>query len=230
MKRTGEVTVPGHLWIEIRGTAPDLERAIGPFANAGLAGISIIATTVNAAIGEPEVEVAFESTKGAKQREYFQSYVPPETAVLYTGRVIDLSLTSAFLDALKGNKEAERLLRAMNQYNLALVSWKFGHATISLAHLWMAVEALTKVKLRAECRERCLTEPTALASSLGVDLRKLDATIRREFILQGDIECYKQAKEASDGFEHGFLGFDHILEISQQVRSRMATYVRAAIF
>jgi len=48
VKRSETVTIPGHLWVEIRGFAPDLETAIGPFANAGLAGISVIATSTNA--------------------------------------------------------------------------------------------------------------------------------------------------------------------------------------
>ncbi|MGH9907318.1 MAG: hypothetical protein ACRD8U_17250 [Pyrinomonadaceae bacterium] len=230
LTRAEAVTVPGHLWIEVRGYAPELERAISPFANAGLAGISIVATSANAAVGEPEVEVAFESTPGAKEREYFQSYVPPETGVLHTGRLIDLPATLAFLNSLKAHKDADRLLRATNQYNFALRNWKFGHATISLAHLWMTVEALTKVKLRAECAARRLSEPKELAASLGIELRDLDAMIRRQFILQGDTECYTQAKEASDGFEHGYLGFDQVLELSQQVRHRMAIYVRRSIF
>lgn len=230
LKRAEAVTVPGHLWIEVRGCAPDLERAIGPFANAGLVGVSIIATSANAAVGEPQVEVVFESTRGAKERDYFQSYVPPETGVLHTGRLIDLPATLAFLNSLKAHKDADRLLRATSQYNLALENWKFGHATMSLAHLWMAVEALTRVKIRAESAARGLSEPEELAASLGIGLRDLDATIRRQFILQGDTECYTQAKEASDGFEHGYLGFDRLLELSQQVRHRMAAYVRASIF
>jgi hypothetical protein len=230
VKRSETVTIPGHLWVEIRGFAPDLETAIGPFANAGLAGISVIATSTNAAVTEPEVELAFESTVGSKEREYFQSYLPTESSLLHPAREVDLQATLALLNALKRHPEFDRLLRAINQYNLALQNWKLGHATMALAHLWMACEALTKVALRTECTARGLSDPNDLAAALKVDIKQLDATIRRDFILHGDAECYKQAKEASDGLEHGYLGFDRVWELSKQVRHRMAHHVRTSIF
>src|SRR5262249_39089592 len=75
-----------------------------------------------------------------------------------------------------------------------------------------------------------VSKPRELAALLGIALEDLDATIRHKFILQGDIECYTQSKEASNGFEHGYLDFDQLLDISQQVRHRMAAYVRRSIF
>lgn len=230
LKRSETVTIPGHLWVEIRGFAPDLESAIGAFANAGLAGISVIAASTNAAVSEPEVELAFESTQGSKEREYFQSYLPTELNVLHPAREIDLQSTLALLNALKGHEDFDRLLRATDQYNQALQNWKLGHATMALAHLWMAVEALTKASLRAECFTRGLSDPKDLADTLAVDIKQLDATIRRDFIFHGDAECYRQAKEASDGLEHGFLGFDRVWELSREVRYRVAHYVRTSIF
>lgn len=230
LKRSENITIPGHLWIEIRGLAPDLESAIGTFANAGVAGIAVIATSSNAAVGEPEVELAFESTKGSKEREYFQSYTPPELDILHPAREVDLQSTLALLNAFKGHNDFDRLLRATNQYCLALQNWRLGRATMTMAHLWMAVETLTKAKLRAECSARGLSGPIDLASALAVDIKQLDATIRRDFILHGDAECYNQAKEASDGLEHGFLEFGRIWELSQKVRHRMARYVRTSIF
>jgi hypothetical protein len=230
VKRSETVTIPGHLWVEIRGFAPDLETAIGPFANAGLAGISVIATTTNAAVTEPEVELAFECTAGSKEREYFQSFLPTESSLLHPAREVDLQATLALLNALKRHDEFDRLLRAISQYNLALQNWKLGHSTMALAHLWMAVEALTKVALRAECATRRLSDPKDLAAALAIDVKQLDAILRRDFILHGDNECYKQAKEASDGLEHGYLALDRVWELSKQVRERMARHVRTSIF
>ena len=94
----------------------------------------------------------------------------------------------------------------------------------------MAVEALTKAQIRVECIARELTKPEELAKSLGIEIKDLDRTIRRDFLLQGDDECYRNAKKASDGFEHGFLGFDEVMELAQDIRDRMAAYVRTAIF
>ena len=93
----------------------------------------------------------------------------------------------------------------------------------------MATEALTKAKVRAECRARGISQQEDLAGELGVELKQLDAAIRRDLLLKGDNEAYRKAKEASGGFEHGFLNYDKVRELSQDVRHRMAEYVRTAI-
>jgi hypothetical protein len=146
------------------------------------------------------------------------------------GRLIDLEATHAFLKVMAAHVDTKRLARATSQYKLGLENWKLGHATIAMSHLWMAAEALTKARIRAAMAAGGLTGPDKLAAALGVQLKELDGVIRREFIFQGDAECYKQAKEASDGFEHGYLGFDTIHALSEPIRRRTAGYVRRAIF
>jgi hypothetical protein len=94
----------------------------------------------------------------------------------------------------------------------------------------MAVEALTKAKIRSECVARGLPDAASLARSLGVELKNLDATIRLKHLLQDDDECYTKGKEASDAFEHGYRNFDHIFALAHQVRRKMAAYVRSSIF
>jgi hypothetical protein len=229
IKRSETVTVPGHLWIEIRGQSNNLEESLVPYANAGLALLPVLGVSANAAIGEPEIEVAFDSTSNVSEHDYFQSYVPPESDIVCFARHIDVETTVALLDAINRNPEAKRLRLAASQYQLALNSWKLGRETLSLAHLWMAIEALTKAKIRSEYTKRGLASEKELANSLGIELKQLDSTIRRDLILSGDEECYKKSKEASNGFEHGFLGYDKIHELSKGVRHPMATYIRNAI-
>jgi hypothetical protein len=115
-----------------------------PFANASLSVLPVLGLSANAAIGEPEIELGFENTAGITERSYFQSYIPPERDNLYAARSIDVSATVALLRALGAHPDSERLLRGANQYRIALQSWRLGRETLSLAHLWMAVEALTK--------------------------------------------------------------------------------------
>ncbi len=45
----------------------------------------------------------------------------------------------------------------------------------------------------------------------------------------GDDECYSKGKEASDGFEHGYLKYSKIRESAKDVRHRMARYIRLSI-
>lgn len=230
IKRNDSVTLPGQLWIEVRGEAKDLEESIVPFANAGFAFLPILSLSANAAVSFPAVEVAFDSTPGVKERNYFQCYVPPESDVIHFARPIDIQASVALLDAISKSPDAERLHRAANQYQLALDSWILGSETLSLAHLWMAVEALTKAVIRFECEVRGINSENELASALNIELPKLDSTIRRDFILGGDEECYRKAKNASDGFEHGFLGYTKIRELTIDIRHRMAGHVRETIF
>jgi hypothetical protein len=229
LNREPDVTMPGHLWIDIRGDAHTLDEALVPFANAGLSMLPVLALSTNAAIGEPEIELGFDNTAGITERDYFQSYIPPERDIPHTARSIDVSATVALVRALNTHSDSERLLRGANQYRIALQSWRLGRETLSLAHLWMAVEALTKARVRAECEARKVTEQADLATELGVKLKQLDGVVRRDLLLKGDNEVYRKARDASNGFEHGFLNYGEISKSAQDVRHRMAGYVRTAI-
>jgi hypothetical protein len=74
-----------------------------------------------------------------------------------------------------------------------------------------------------------VAEQKDLAKELGVELKQLDGVIRRDLLLKGDDEVYRKAKQASDGFEHGFLNYGEISKSAQDIRHRMAGYVRTAI-
>ena len=229
LKKANDIVLPGNVWIEISGNAPSLEEALVPFANAGLSMLPILSLSTNAAIGEPEIEIGFDNTKGVTERDYFQCYVAPEKNEIHIGRHINIEATISFLNSISRHPDSERLRRAINQYRLALDLWRLGRESLSLAHLWMALEALTKAKIRKECSLRNLSNQQELAENLGVDLKELDPFIRKDFLLKGDGECYTKAKKASDGFEHGFLGYDKIIKLSQDIRSLMAAYIRTAI-
>lgn len=228
LDRGEKVRIPGDLWIEIVGGGEVLENVLVPYANAGLAALPMLSLTSNASIPEPDIELGFDSTSGIAQRDYFQSYLPPESGVLHVGRHVNVQATVAVLQALTSSPESGRLLRAANQYRLALESWKLGRESLSLAHLWMALEALTRAKIRRECTAAGLDSQEQLAKRLGVELQQLDPTIRK-LLLQNDDECYRKAKASSDGLEHGFLGYDKMREYAKDVRHRMAAHIRNAI-
>lgn len=225
-----EVALPGDLSVEVRGPAQSLNEALEPFANAALGVLPLLALSANAAVGEAEIEFGYEDTPGVTERDYFQSYIPGERGVLRSGRRLDVPATVELVRALGRSPDQERILRAANQYRMALGSWRLGRETLSLAPLWMAVEALTKAKVRAELASRGLGEQADLAASMGVDLRELDGAVRRDLILQGDEEAYRKAKKASNGFEHGFLDYGKICKLSASVRGRVARHVRRTIF
>jgi hypothetical protein len=233
LSRTADVILPGQLWIDVRGDARTVDEALEPFANAALNILPILTLSANAAIGLPDIELGFDNTVGITERDYFQSYIPPERDIPYPGRGIDVPATAELVKAIDAHPSSERLIRGANQYRIALQSWRLGRETFSLAYLWMAAEAITKAKVRAECEARRITEPD-LAAELGIERQqfrgdRLEQAIRRNLLLKGDDEVYKKAREASDGFEHGYLSYGKIRKLSQDVRHRMAGYVRTAL-
>jgi hypothetical protein len=233
LSRSPDVTVPGQLWIDIRGNAPTLDEALEPFANAAFTLLPILTLSANAAIGDLDVELGFDNTADITERDYFQNYIPLERDIPHPGRIMDVPATVALLKAFGAHPYSERLLRGANQYSIALQSWRLGQETLSLAHLWMATEAITKVRVRDECEARGVTEPD-LAVALGIEREqyrgdRLEQAVRRDLLLKGDSEAYSKAREASDGFEHGYMNYSKIRELSRDVRHRMARYVRTAI-
>jgi len=72
-------------------------------------------------------------------------------------------------------------------------------------------------------------DKTRLARALGVKGDVLRDTARKLVIFEGDAECYKVVKEASDGFEHGFMPLDQIRSHALAMRDQTMTHLRSAI-
>ncbi len=189
--------MPGHIWLEVSGSASSLDEAAEQFSRSAVVFLPVVAIAANASVDDPEMELAFETTATASERDFLQCHIPDEQGAPRRGRRIDPIATVALLEAIQRSVHRERVLRAVNQYRLSLQSWRFGYESIAVAHLWMAAEALTKAVLRAEIQRRGLTSEADLASALGVDIKVLDSTIRRQIIFAGDTECYENGKGAS---------------------------------
>lgn len=224
------VKVPGHIWLEATGQAATFDEAIEQFSRSALTFLPVISLSTNAAIDDCEIELAFDCTPSVSERDFFQNHLPAERGGAGSGRRIDQDATVELLKAIQHSPQQERVMRAANQYRLALQSWRLGYESMSVAHLWMAAEALTPALVRCELQRRGLATHGELAVQLGVEPKQVEAMIRREIVFRGDVECYRDGKAASDGLEHGFLGFDEIRNKSASVRSRMATLIRNAIF
>lgn len=224
-----ETRIPRELWIDARGTANGLNDAINEFGMAVSELVPLLAVTENAAILELRTHLAFDNTEGATEREFFQSFLPDERGLPRMSIRAKPKLTVALLECMFKANPRDRILRACAQYHQALMYWAPGQELLALAHLYMGIEAITKTVLRQECARRGVDEE-GLAAALGIEKKHLDSTIRSDFIFAGDQECYKEAKKASDGFEHGFLAFDELQALATKRRNTAATYLRNAIF
>jgi hypothetical protein len=222
------VPVPRELWVDARGSAPSLSEAINAFWNAAQSLLTVVALSANAPIDDLDVHLAYDNTLGEREREFFEQFLPEERGIPRQGRRTNIAATVAVFQALAHHPENERLLRAVGQYHLALSNWKRGYETLALAHLYMAMEVLTPVARRERCQAEQLSV-AELAAAWGIEMQRLDSEVRLRLLFQSDAECYKQAREASDGFEHGFLPFHDVRARAAEVRDRTASYVRRAI-
>ena len=223
-----DAKIPRELWIDARGPAPSIDSAIEAFAGAASFFLPMLSVTTNAAILDLQVHLAFNNTRGLKEREFFQAFIPEERGLPRVTRKVNAKMSEEFFACVSKCGEHERLLRACEQYRQALTHWGNGQELLALAHLYMGVEALTKSLLRRLCKQH-QTDEDGLASLFSVEKSELDATIRREVIFQGDLDCHREAKKASDGFEHGFLGFGDLRAIAARRRDQTAEYLRKAI-
>jgi hypothetical protein len=220
--------VPRELWIEVQGEASNLDVAIGTLGEVGRLFTPVLTLVANASIDDPEVVVAFDASAGVGQREFFQALVPNEPDFPRIGREVDAELVGPTLEALLRHVDSPRIHRAAVQYHEALKYWTPGQDLAAVSHLWMAVEALTKAALRAECAARGVDED-GLASAWSIEKKQLDAEVRRRLIFSGDSATYTQAKTISDGLEHGFANFPDLHPRAAEVRDALAAHVRSAI-
>lgn len=223
-----DALVPRRLWIDARGPAPSLDAAIETFGAMARAMVNVIAFSANAAVDVPDTALAYDITPSIDKREFRQLHVPDEQGVPRQGRRVDADATVAIMKALDSHPNKGILMRTMGLYNLALSNWRPGWDIFAIAYLYMGMDALTKTALKQYCHENSLIKE-GLIKSWCLEKQQLDSEVRRRILFKGDTECYRDARRASDAFEHGFLPFDKIREIAVGVREKTAAYLRDAI-
>jgi hypothetical protein len=222
-------TIPRELWVEVVGPADNLDDAMRRAQGFANVGASILSVGMNAAIDPLPIEYSFHSSGERSNHEFHQNFLLDETGYPRTARVLKPEPVSMLIGSLSIHPKCDRLFRAIAQYELALRSFTPGQETIAVAHLWMAVEALTPVALEQEL-ELMNLDRDGLVASWSIDKRRLDPEVRRRLLLDGDTQLYSEAKRASDEFEHGYGEFAKIHTTSTLVRDKLSTYVRHSIF
>ncbi|MFC3898573.1 hypothetical protein ACFOWZ_44500 [Lentzea rhizosphaerae] len=230
-----DAPTPRELWIEAVGPAQTLNKAAAIFGSAGRFFSNILAFTANAAVDIPEVHIAYDATPGCTEREFLEVFLPDEVGPLREGRIVKSGEVLAVFEGLRASGSPARLGRAAQQYGLALRHWYFGGEWLSLAHLYMAAETLTRAMIRHQC-ERHSLQTEELARRQGIDIdddgkwkHRLEVWARRDVIFDGDRETYNKARSASDGIEHGFMEFEDVNRKALDVTDKVFSYIRRAI-
>jgi hypothetical protein len=221
--------VPRELWIDARGPASTLNNAIEDFTNMAMFFTTVISFCINGYAGDCKFHLAYDNSVGKKQRDFFQQFVHEEHDMPSISRRIDPELVKVVINKLGEHKRSERLRRAISQYALALSYWNPGNEILATAHLFMGTEALVPIYRDIELIKSGLGKAKELASKWKISIKELDSTIRRRFLFKGDQKCHRDAKRASDSFEHGFLPFHIIRPLASTVRNKTAKYLRGSL-
>ena len=218
---------PRGIHVEITGEAHSLDESLTAFSAAAELISPIVSVVSNAPIGMLDVELAFESTPGSRERLFFQQFLLDERVLPIDLHAVPNASLKAVLQRLPKHPENERLHRAMSYYHNAISQWRPGAEIVVLAYLYMAAEALTPI-VRAAFLEKAGGRD-ALLALWGVDVKQLDSEARCRGVFEGNVAVYKKAKHASDGFEHAFASFTDIRADASQVLLPTAGYVRRTI-
>ena len=224
-----ETHVPRDMWIDVRGSANSIKEAVTAFTNSANFFCGLVSLCSNGYAGDVRYHLAYDNTSGKTERDFFEQFVENERGAPTPSRLVKPNLVTKVVEGLSHHQEYERLIRAIAQYVVALKYWSKGDEIFSVAHLFMGMEALIPVIKRNEIGKLNLNNDQDLAKHLNVEKKNLDGTIRRKFLFEDDQEFHKKVKQVSDGFEHGFAGFDEIRHLAIETRDRTASNLRIAI-
>lgn len=219
------------------GEADSIDHAAEVYAPAVAAPLHLVAIGANAAVAEPHVVVAYELGDGPP-KYMLQRLAPQPSEPPLAGRVIAREVTARLLEAVVAHPRYERLRRSMEHYAEALRQvnpW----STIPPANaLWIAVETLTDVIVDRLCEEAGHADRDAMARAMGFVPRHdgdrshvyaMRGEVRLRDVFAGNQSTHRDLKNASDGFEHGYMDFESVREHARRAFDPAAGLVRQAV-
>jgi hypothetical protein len=227
--------IPRELTFEVYLEATDADAAVAQ-AGAIASGLAaLVSFAVNAFVPAAEPFLAYEVAPGLTRRRFWQRHVTFQQGVPRPSRMLKEELLFPLLQAFFASPHAGRIGRAASQYHVALSHWTTAGRPLALAHLYMALEALTPV-VEERARDRLgLATKEDHARHRGVDVSQrnwisvLEGWVRRDLLCRGDSVTYKAAREASNGFEHGFMDLPKYRAAAEQYARPLMNYVREAV-
>jgi hypothetical protein len=224
-----DVRVPHDLWIDVVGEVSSLDDALGILPDAAGVLTVMISISANAAIGPIAVHSAYDDSPGLSERDFFSFSLPEPQRLPYPGRGVNLEATTALIGAVVHHPEGPRLHRAFTHYCQALLHGTPGWELMAVAHLYMAVDTLTKIVVAEERHKSGAASNRDLAQAWGIDVSQLDAEVRRRIIFQGNASVQDELNAISDAFEHGYRPIPELRSRAASVVNDAARLVRAGI-
>lgn len=233
LERGYDTPVPGDLMAVIDVDAANVEDAFTWITSAyELA--SMISLATNGALLPLEGELVYEITPAKSEREHFQRFVPADQGT-YSSRRIPMDATVAFMSAVAHHKERNRIIRAITQYNQALIRWAGGNELLCVSHIFMGAEALKIASLRMHLEELKISKEE-LADLWGFSPTRdrtigyfLDQQSRMRLVFHGDALHHDIARSVSDKFEHGLANGGALFKDAREALVPSASHLRRSI-
>ena len=201
--------------------------------------LNCLAIATNAYVEDAQPIYAADVSRVSARREFWQaqSQIVRQRTVSET-RLIPYDAATAFaLEVLDSRtKDRDRLVRAVQQYVLALRQWTPDTKVISMGHAFMGVEALTTIAKRSlklsddELYE--LEKADGFVSFEKGDwyrTRAADQRSRRIVTFRGDSVTLKGASELSNGLEHGYGDYETLIRLANEHGEKTLGHLRNAI-
>lgn len=226
-EKTADTIVHRELWLEVVGPGTTLDETMRRHSEMAATLVSVITLATNAVAQDLQLELTFDATASDQEHEIFQNCIEDETGLPRVSRHIDSARFLELFRGLTGSSCRDRLFRATSQYKLAIQHLQPGQEILALAHLYMAMEVLTRVARDDVIQQHGSREE--VLKSWNIELKMFDSEVRRRVLFQGDNDAYRDSKSASDGFEHGHMDFSKVHNHAVRHARPVAGYVRQAI-
>jgi hypothetical protein len=223
--RAYAVTIHG----EIRGVGESIEEAEPRLANSIGNTLPLIAVAANAAVADPLPIAAHGLDLSDSQPLVYYRTPDPSSWFPPGNRRIDAEATRALMTAVGHHSQTELLHRAMEAYRRALSSWIPETQLLAGELLFIAAETLSRALIESRASALGIT-PKNLARLEKVNGEKaLRMQALSQEIFDGDSKAFQAMKEASNGFEHGYMAVDQVRGLLQPVLERSMGHVRRAL-
>lgn len=229
------------LTFEAAGQMSSSTEAASTLANLAYSYVQVAALTANAAFSDDfEMLVYAPPTDNLPGRFHTQKSCI-ESAPAPRLRAFKAEEFLEVMTKIREHGDEERLHRAMAHFRLALnyldpFSW-----VLAAEHLFIATENLQRVVFKRLCISAGLPINGASKHQLAIKagfepddetnahLSNFDSFIRMKYIFQGDSDCYKGLKFASDHFEHGSRAFNEVRKKADAHAKKAFGHIRKAI-
>jgi hypothetical protein len=221
---------PVTLFGEIRGDACSLDEAQVRLSSAIGNALPIVALAANAAIDDPMAIGAFGLDTANLPQEFMWYATPRATDFFPPGiRKIHADATLALMTAIGTHSQSDLLQRAAESYRRALTNWVPERVLMAGEFLYIAAETLSRFLIEARSGDRGISRKNLAKLAGASDQDALRDAYLRDEIFGGDAEALKAMRDASDGFEHGYMAITDVRDLLESALARSMTLVRRSL-